>query len=71
MSYLIIGKDIVQTIADCENVLANLAKFAEKTDDKQVKQLYEQLANQQKEIVTELNSRLQYIEQEEPQLNNE
>lgn len=68
---MIIGKDIVQTIADCENVLANLAKFAEKTDDKQVKQLYEQLANQQKEIVTELNSRLQYIEQEEPQLNNE
>lgn len=65
---MIIGKEIVQTIANCENVLANLQTFAEKTEDRQVKQMYEQLAMQQKEIVSELNSRLQYIEQEEPQI---
>lgn len=65
---MIIGKEIVQTIADCEQVLKNLQTFVEKTEDQAVKQLYEHLAEQQKQIIAELNERLQYIEQEAPQI---
>lgn len=68
MSFVIIGKEIVQTIADCEQVLKNLQTFVEKTEDQAVKQLYEHLAEQQKQIIAELNERLQYIEQEAPQI---
>lgn len=65
---MIIGKEIVQTIADCEQVLKNLQTFVEKTEDQAVKQLYVHLAEQQKQIIAELNERLQYIEQEAPQI---
>ncbi len=47
--------------------MASLKGFALETQDQNVKQMFTQLAEQQKTIVDQLNNRLQYIQQEEPQ----
>jgi hypothetical protein len=51
----------------CESTLANLHSFSLETQDQQAKQMFQNLANQQKQIMDNLNARLQYIETQEPQ----
>lgn len=67
MTTLTVGTQMQQTIASCESALANLKTFALETQDQNVKQMFQQLAEQQKTIVENLNARLQYIQDEEPQ----
>lgn len=62
-----VGTQMQQTIASCESVLASLKSFALETQDQNVKQLFQNLATQQQTIVDDLNNRLEYIQQEEPQ----
>lgn len=64
---LTIGTKIQQTIASCESTLASLDSFALETQDKAAKQMFQQLAQQQKTIMDNLNQRLQYVQSEEPQ----
>jgi len=56
-----------QTIASAESVKANLKTFALETQDQQAKQMYQQLAQTMENVVSSLQSRMNYIEQEEPQ----
>jgi hypothetical protein len=62
-----VGTKMQQTIASCESTLANLHSFSLETQDQQAKQMFQNLANQQKQIMDNLNARLQYIETQEPQ----
>ncbi len=62
-----VGTQMQQAISSCESAAASMKSFALETDDQQVKQMFQQLAEQQQSIVDQLNNRLQYIQQEEPQ----
>jgi hypothetical protein len=58
-----------QAIASAQTVEASLTQFSLETDNQQMKQLYSQLAQQQRGIVTQLEGRYQQILHEEPQFN--
>ncbi|MDC3412324.1 DUF1657 domain-containing protein [Aquibacillus sp. 3ASR75-11] len=62
-----VGTKIQQTISSCESVLANLHSFSLETQDQAAKQMFQNLGNQQQQILDNLNARLQYIETQEPQ----
>jgi len=62
-----VGTQMQQTIASCESAMASLKSFALETEDQNAKQMFQQLAQQQQTIVDNLNTRLQYIQEEEPQ----
>lgn len=62
-----VGTQMQQTIASCESAMANLKTFALETQDENAKQLFQNLAQQQQSIVENLNARLKYIQEEEPQ----
>lgn len=62
-----VGTQMQSAIASAEGLAADLKTFALETQDQNVKQMFQQLAEQQKTIVDNLNTRLQYIQQEEPQ----
>jgi hypothetical protein len=62
-----IGTKLQQTIASAESVMANLKSFALDTVDPQAKQMYNQLAQTMENTVMTLKSRLNYIQQQEPQ----
>ncbi|WNF35192.1 DUF1657 domain-containing protein [Bacillaceae bacterium IKA-2] len=58
-----------QAIASAQSVEASLTQFSLETDNQQIKQLFGQLAEQQKGITTQLEGRYQQIIEEEPQFN--
>lgn len=60
---------IQQTLASSQSVEASLTTFALETENEQAKQLFENLAEQQKNITTLLEGRYQQVLQEEPQFN--
>lgn len=60
---------IQQAIASAQTVEASLTQFSLETENQQMKQLYSQLAEQQRGIVTQLEGRYQQILHEEPQFN--
>lgn len=62
-----VGTQLQQAIANCQSVLASLNTFALETQDQAAKQMYKNLSNQQQQILDNLNSRLEYIQSEEPQ----
>ncbi|WP_018132443.1 DUF1657 domain-containing protein [Effusibacillus pohliae] len=63
-----IGTKLHQTLASCESALANFKTFALDTNNQQAKQLYNQLANaMEQQIINPLRSRVNQIEQQEPQ----
>ncbi|SDN25566.1 DUF1657 domain-containing protein [Bacillus sp. OK048] len=56
-------------IASAQSVEASLAQFALETENQQAQQMFQQLAQQQKNIVTQLEGRYQQVIKEEPQFN--
>lgn len=62
-----VGVKMQQTLASAQSVLANLNAFALDTQDQAAKQMYQSLAKTQEQVVSQLQERLQYIQQEEPQ----
>lgn len=65
-----VGTQMQQTIANCESALASLKTFALETDDQNAKQMFQNMTQQQQSVVDNLNARLQYIQEEEPQYKN-
>ncbi|MCY8235385.1 DUF1657 domain-containing protein [Priestia endophytica] len=59
--------DVKQTLAGLKSAQASFETFALGTDNQQAKQLYQNAAQQTQAIVDSLSSRVQQIEQEEPQ----
>ncbi len=62
-----VGTQMQQAIANCQSVLASLNSFSLETQDQNAKQMFKNLAQQQQTILDNLNSRLQFIQAEEPQ----
>ncbi|HLS59691.1 MAG TPA: DUF1657 domain-containing protein [Virgibacillus sp.] len=62
-----VGTQMQQTIANCESALASLKTFSLETDDQNAKQMFQSMVHQQQVVVDNLNARLQYIQEEEPQ----
>lgn len=58
-----------QAIASAQSVEASLTQFSLETENQMAKQLYSQLAQQQRGIVIQLEGRYQKILQEEPPFN--
>lgn len=58
-----------QAIASAQSVQASLSQFSLETNNPQAKQMYQQLAEQQKNIINLLEGRYQQILEEEPQFN--
>ena len=61
-----VGSKLQQTLASAEGVKANLQTFALDTNDQQAKQMYNQLAKDMGNIVNTLQSRVTFVEQQEP-----
>lgn len=60
---------VKQTIAGLKSAQASLETFSLGTDNKQAKQLYEDAAKQTQAVIDSIESRMQQIQQEEPQYN--
>lgn len=60
-----------QCISSAQSVEASLTQFSLETQNQQAKQIFEQLAQQQKSIVSQLESRYQQVLTEEPQFNTQ
>lgn len=56
-----------QAISSAKSVEASLQQFALETQNQPAKQLFQQLAQQQKNICTQIEGRYQQVLQEEPQ----
>ncbi|WP_100372990.1 DUF1657 domain-containing protein [Bacillus sp. FJAT-45037] len=56
-----------QAIAECQSVQASLTQFSLETENEKAKQMFEQLADQQKNILTLLEGRYSQVLNEEPQ----
>ncbi len=56
-----------QAIAGLKSVQASFEQFALETENQQAKQLYQQAAEQTKQVLNAVEPRLTEIEQEEPQ----
>ena len=59
--------DVKTALASLKSVQASLETFALSTENKEAKQLYEQAAEQTQSIVNSLHTRVDEMEQEEPQ----
>lgn len=62
-----VGTQLQQAIADCHSLVGSLNSFALETQDQNAKQMFQNLAQQQQNVLDNLNARLQYIQSEEPQ----
>lgn len=62
-----VASQVKQTLAGLKSAQASFEQFALQTQNQQAKQLYQDAANQTQTIVTSLQSRVQQLEQEEPQ----
>lgn len=62
-----IGSRLQTTLASAQGVAADLKSYALETQDQQAKQLYQQLAQTMDSVVTALQSRVNYVLQQEPQ----
>lgn len=62
-----VGTQMQQTIASAESVLANLKTFSLETQDQVAKQMFQSLTQSQQTVVDSLKSRLNYIQEQEPQ----
>lgn len=62
---------LLQCLSSAQSVEASLAQFSLQTQNQQAKQLFEQLAQQQKDIVSQLEGRYQQVLTEEPQYNSQ
>lgn len=64
---LTVSTQVQQTLAGLKSAQASFETFALQTENKQAKQIYQQAAQQTQSIVDLINTRLQQIQNEEPQ----
>ncbi|ASS91047.1 MAG: DUF1657 domain-containing protein [Bacillaceae bacterium] len=62
-----VSTQVQQTLAGLKSAQASFETFALQTENKQAKQIYQQAAQQTQSIVDLINTRLQQIQNEEPQ----
>lgn len=62
-----VGSQVKTTLASLKSAQANLETFALSTENQEAKQLFENAAKTTQQVVDELHSRVQELEQQEPQ----
>ena len=62
-----VGTQLQQTVASAQSVSASLKTFALESQDQQAKQMFNSLAQNMDNIVSQLQARLNYVSTEEPQ----
>ncbi|HLR81281.1 MAG TPA: DUF1657 domain-containing protein [Bacillota bacterium] len=62
-----VATQMQKAIADSQSLVSSLNTFALETEDQNAKQMFHNMAQQQEAILSNLNARLQYIQEEEPQ----
>ncbi|WP_054950249.1 DUF1657 domain-containing protein [Numidum massiliense] len=62
-----VGTKMQQMIASAESVAASLKTFALDTQNQNAKQMFQNLAQNMDMVVNQLNTRLNEIQEEEPQ----
>lgn len=62
---------IQQALVTAQGLSAQLKTFSMDTDDQNAKQMFSQMAQSAENIMSELQSRLNYLESEEPQYRQE
>ncbi|WDL96803.1 DUF1657 domain-containing protein [Alicyclobacillus sp. ALC3] len=62
-----VATQVKQTLASLKSAQASFEQFALQTQNQSAKQMYTDAANQTMGLVSSLESRIQQIEQEEPQ----
>ena len=62
-----VGTQLQQAIASAQSVASSLKTFGLETQDQQAKQMFNTLAQNMDNIVSQLQSRLNYVSTEEPQ----
>ncbi|AKF96048.1 DUF1657 domain-containing protein [Brevibacillus laterosporus] len=62
-----VASSVKQTLASLKSAQANLETFALSTQNKQAKQAFTKSAEQAQTIIDQLETRVQQLEQEEPQ----
>jgi hypothetical protein len=67
MFKMTVGTKMQQTIASAQGVLSNLNTFSLETQDQTAKTMFQNMATQQQTILDNLNARLKYIQEQEPQ----
>ncbi|HHY72529.1 MAG TPA: DUF1657 domain-containing protein [Bacillus bacterium] len=65
-----VATQVKQTLAGLKSAQASFETFALQTDNKSAKQMYQSAAQQTQQIVDTISTRLQEIQNEEPQYNN-
>lgn len=66
-----VATQVKQTLAGLKAAQASFETFALETENKPAKQTFQDCATQTQNLVNTLNSRLQEIQQEEPQYNQQ
>lgn len=61
-----VQSDIKKAIASAESLKGSYSMFAESTEDSSAKQLFEELSEEMQRHVDSLNSRLSYLERNNP-----
>lgn len=62
-----VGTQMQQAIAGIQSAAATMKTFSLQTQDKQAQQLFQDAAKQLDSVLTALQGRQQYIEEQEPQ----
>ncbi|MED1471667.1 DUF1657 domain-containing protein [Bacillus salipaludis] len=66
-----VGKQVQTALASLKSAQASFETFALATDNQNAKQLYQQAAQQTQSVLDSLEPRLQEIQAEEPQYNQQ
>jgi rubrerythrin len=61
-----VQSDLKKAAASAQSLLGSYATFAESTDDQSAKQMFNSLAQDMKKHVNTINSRLNYLESNNP-----
>jgi len=64
---LTVGQKVQTTLASLESVAADFKSFALETQNQQAKQMFNQFAQQAENMVQGLKSRVEQLQEEEPQ----
>jgi rubrerythrin len=63
---LTVQSDLKKALASAQSALGSYSTFAESTQDQSAKQMFQQMAQDMQRHIDQLNSRLSYIEKNNP-----
>lgn len=61
-----VQSDLKKALASAQSALGSYSTFAESTQDQSAKQMFQQMAQDMQRHIDQLNSRLSYIEKNNP-----